>query len=39
VLRVLRFDERVSVAVLRGRHGVRASVVRGRQSRAQIELR
>jgi hypothetical protein len=39
VLWVVRFDERVCVAVLRGGHGVRASVVSGGQMRAQIELR
>ena len=39
VLWVLRFDERICVAILRAGHGVRASVVRAGQSWAQIELR
>jgi hypothetical protein len=39
VLWVVRFDERICVAVLSGGHGVYASVVCGGQRWAQIELR
>ena len=39
VLWVVRFDERVCVAVLRAGHCVCASAVRGGQGWAQIELR